>query len=116
MGIYTTAEIRYGSVIPEDIDEGSVEKLVEDVDGLEVICFGEYDWSSDIPTFALVLVDPKVSCGELASKKFTGADLSVPAHPGGMDEAQNAAARISAALWGGDWPAEADYLLVWSRG
>lgn len=116
MGIYTSADIRYGVVIPEETDEEQVEKLVEDVDGLEVVSFGEYDWPGDIPTWALVLVDPKVSCGELAVEKFDAADLSVPAHPGGMDEAQEVAKQTAASLWGGDWVADSGYLLVWSRG
>jgi hypothetical protein len=116
MGIYTSADIRYGVIIPEDTDEEQVEKLVEDVDGLEVVSFGEYDWPGDIPTFALVLTDPKVSCGEMAVEKFTGADLSVPAYPGGMDVAQNGGQKIAADLWDGDWTHEAGYLLVWSRG
>lgn len=86
------------------------------MDGLEVISFGEYDWPGDIPTWALVLSEPNVSCGELAVHKFSAAELSVPAHPGGMDEAQEVAKQTAAALWGGDWIEEADYLLVWSRG
>ena len=116
MGIYPSAEIRYGVVIPEDVDEDRVEKLVEDVEGLEVISFGEYDWPSDTPTWALVLVEPKVSCGELALQKFAAHELSVPAYPGGMDEAQNAGQKIARDLWDGNWITDVSYLLVWSRG
>lgn len=116
MGIYTSANIRYGIIVPEDTDEEQVETLVEDVNGLEVVSFGEYDWPGDIPTFALVLTDPKVSCGEMAVAKFAAADLSVPAHPGGMDEAQEVAKQTAASLWGGDWIEESGYLLVWRRG
>lgn len=116
MGIYTSAEIRYGVVIPEDVDEEQVEKLVEDVDGLEVTSFGEYEWGDDLPTWALVLVEPKVSAGEYAIQKFAGHELSVPAKPGGMDEAQNAGQKIARDLWDGNWIADVGYLLVWSRG
>lgn len=116
MGISTSAEIRYGVVIPKDVDEDSVEKLVEDVDGLEVISFGDYDWPDDIPTWALVLVDPKVECGEFAVHKFMGYELSIPAHPGGLDEAHNAGQEIARDLWNGNWIADVGYLLVWSRG
>jgi len=115
MGIYTSAEVRYGVVIPEDVDEEQVEKLIEDVEGLEVISFGEHDWLDDIPTWALVLTKPKISAGEYAVQKFMPHELSVGLPPK-MDEAQNAAQKIARELWDGNWIADVAWLLVWSRG
>lgn len=113
MGIYTDAEIRFGIILPEDADEEKVEAAIDEEDGLELVTFGEYDWS-DLPTWALVTAEPKVRCGEYAVEKFDLRPLTD--RFGLLPEHEEVAKQVVASEWGGDWVADASYLLIWSRG
>lgn len=117
MGMYSSAAIRYGIILPEQYvcdredDEGFLQPLEDKIaeTDLEIATCGDWGWESYENPHVLVVSAFDVDAGEYGAVKLKAANMSFDSTF--IDET---AKRVCESE-GLDWN-DAGYLLTWSRG